>query len=288
VVVDAVPLCIDLMQLGPGRATIEEPLKHVHRLSSGFAYNLILRYRLPSQSSEGRTITDQRTSTAPASRMMTRGRSRGPRASWRRTRLRPHRGNRDFLCRGAGPRQRTACASSVKPQRQAFRSVRARIPNALLPGCRLKTNCVAVVWTSAEERQALKRMALESQVSVAQLIEALAFGPHHSLRTAHSGKKACRSWKKFRRFFRLPRGFQRRQLDSEGCDGFAGEGRATEAVDGSNNSVDGTLRPAGPVERRHNPSRCRNSTASLTAGTRTLTSSPRRTSRYLRQHAASF
>jgi hypothetical protein len=77
-----------------------------------------------------------------------------------------------------------------------------------------------VVWTSAEERQALKRMALEAEVSVAQLIGALAHGLSLGLITPFEllthVRKGMQVMEKIPTMFRPRRGFQRRQSASEG------------------------------------------------------------------------
>jgi hypothetical protein len=117
-----------------------------------------------------------------------------------------------------------------------------------------------VVWISAEERKALKRVALEADASVAQLIRALANGLAHGVVTP--GELLSQVRKGIQVMEKIPTIFDRgddfRVLDRprKGCEWvFAGEGRATEKLDGTNVRLTVRSGQLVRVEKRRNPSK---------------------------------
>jgi hypothetical protein len=117
-----------------------------------------------------------------------------------------------------------------------------------------------VVWISAPERKALKRVAVEADTSVAQLVRALAnglaFGVITSDELLKQVRKGIQVMEKIPTIFERDEHFKVVDRPRKGCDWvFAGEGRATEKLDGTNVRL--TLR-AGQVvrvEKRRNPSK---------------------------------
>lgn len=117
-----------------------------------------------------------------------------------------------------------------------------------------------VVWISAEERKALKRMAVEADVPVAQLIRALANGLSDGVITpvellTHV-RKGMQVMEKIPTIFDRGEDFKVINQPRKGCEWvFGGEGRATEKVDGTNIRL--TIRSGQlvRVEKRRNPSK---------------------------------
>lgn len=117
-----------------------------------------------------------------------------------------------------------------------------------------------VVWISPGERKALKRVAVEADTSVAQLVRALANGlafgaitPEELLTHVRRGIQVM---EKIPTIFDRGEGFRVTHHPRKGCEWvFAGEGRATEKIDGTNVRL--TIR-AGHlvrVEKRRNPTK---------------------------------
>ena len=117
-----------------------------------------------------------------------------------------------------------------------------------------------VVWIAPEERKALKRVALDADTSVAQLVRALAnglsFGVITSDELLKQVRKGIQVMEKIPTIFDRGEGFKVIDQPRKGCEWvFAGEGRATEKVDGTNCRI--TLRAGRVVrvEKRRNPSK---------------------------------
>ena len=117
-----------------------------------------------------------------------------------------------------------------------------------------------VVWVSAEERKALKRIAVEADTSVAQLVRALAnglaFGAITSEELLHHVRKGIQVMEKIPTIFDRGDGFKVTNQHRKGCEWvFAGEGRATEKVDGTNVRITVRAGRVVRVEKRRNPSK---------------------------------
>ena len=117
-----------------------------------------------------------------------------------------------------------------------------------------------VVWISAEERKALKRVALEADTSVAQLIRALAnglsFGAITSDELLNHVRKGIQVMEKIPTIFERGEGFKVINRPRKECDWvFAGEGRATEKLDGTNCRITIRAGQVVRVEKRRNPSK---------------------------------
>jgi hypothetical protein len=117
-----------------------------------------------------------------------------------------------------------------------------------------------VVWISAEERKALKRVAVEADTSVAQLIRALANGLLHGVITGEELlkqiKKGIQVMEKIPTIFDRGDDFKVTNHPRKGCEWvFAGEGRATEKLDGTNVRITVRAGHAVRVEKRRNPSK---------------------------------
>jgi hypothetical protein len=117
-----------------------------------------------------------------------------------------------------------------------------------------------VVWMADHERKALKRVAVEADTSVAQLIRALANGLVHGVITGdellHQIRKGIQVMEKIPTIFDRGDTFKVIDKPRAGCDWvFAGEGRATEKLDGTNIRI--TVRSGMVVrtEKRRNPSK---------------------------------
>jgi hypothetical protein len=115
-----------------------------------------------------------------------------------------------------------------------------------------------VAWVSEEERKSLKRMAIDANSSVAELIRSLASGVHHGVIAADDIltqiQKGLAVMEKIPTIF--DRGSDFRVVDKirEGCEWvFGGEGTATEKLDGTNVRL--TIRAGQCVrlEKRRNP-----------------------------------
>lgn len=117
-----------------------------------------------------------------------------------------------------------------------------------------------VAWTSPEERKALKRVALEANTSVAQLIRALAAGLDQGVVSAdellHQVHRGQSVMEKIPTLFERDERFKVVPVVRPGCEWvLAGEGTPTEKLDGTNVRL--TLR-AGKVvrvEKRRNPTK---------------------------------
>lgn len=117
-----------------------------------------------------------------------------------------------------------------------------------------------VVWMSPEERKSLKRVAVDADVTVADLVRGLASGLHHEVITAEElltqVRKGVAVMEKIPTIFERGDGFKVIDQPREGCEWvFAGEGVSTEKLDGTNIRV--TLRSGEVVrvEKRRNPSK---------------------------------
>jgi hypothetical protein len=116
-----------------------------------------------------------------------------------------------------------------------------------------------VVWLSAAERKALKRMAVEADVSVAMLIRSLANGLAKGVISAeemlHPVKKGLAVMEKIPTLFDRDAHFKVTDKVRAGCEWvIAGEGIPTEKLDGTNVRL--TVRSGQLVrlEKRRNPS----------------------------------
>jgi len=117
-----------------------------------------------------------------------------------------------------------------------------------------------VVWISDKERKALKRVALEADTSVAQLIRALAHGLSFGVITPDElltqVRKGIQVMEKIPTIFDRGDGFKVVDQPRKGCEWvFAGEGRATEKVDGTNVRLTVRSGRVVRVEKRRNPSK---------------------------------
>ncbi len=117
-----------------------------------------------------------------------------------------------------------------------------------------------VAWVSPQERKALKRVALEADTSVAQLVRALASGMSHGVITAEellaSVRKGISVMEKIPTVFDRGPDFKVIDQVREGCEWvFEGQGAATEKLDGTNVRL--TVRAGRLVrlEKRRNPSK---------------------------------
>ena len=116
-----------------------------------------------------------------------------------------------------------------------------------------------VVWISAEERKALKLMAVEADTSVAQLVRALANGLAHGVITTEEllkhVRKGIQVMEKIPTIFERGENFKVTDRIRKGCEWvFAGEGRATEKLDGTNIRITVRAGKVVRVEKRRNPS----------------------------------
>ena len=117
-----------------------------------------------------------------------------------------------------------------------------------------------VVWISAEERRALKRVAVDADTSVAQLIRALAnglaFGVITSDELLKQVRKGIQVMEKIPTIFNRGENFKVVNQPRKGCEWvFAGEGRATEKLDGTNVRLTVRAGQVVRVEKRRNPSK---------------------------------
>jgi hypothetical protein len=117
-----------------------------------------------------------------------------------------------------------------------------------------------VVWASAEERRALKRIAVDADTTVAQLIRTLASGLAHGAITAdeilHPFRKGQQVMEKIPTIFERGADFKVLDKRRQGCEWvFAGEGRATEKLDGSNVRLTVRAGQVVRVEKRRNPTK---------------------------------
>lgn len=117
-----------------------------------------------------------------------------------------------------------------------------------------------VAWVSPEERKALKRVAVEADSSVAELVRGLAAGLAHGVVTTEEilghYRKGASVMEKIPTVFERDEGFKVTDRVRPGCEWvFAGEGVATEKLDGTNVRL--TVRAGRLVrlEKRQNPSK---------------------------------
>lgn len=121
-----------------------------------------------------------------------------------------------------------------------------------------------VAWVSSEERKALKRFALETDTSVAELVRSLASGLDSGVITQEElllqVKKGTNVMEKIPTIFERGDNFKVTDKVKEGCEWvFAGEGDPTEKLDGTNVRL--TIRSGKCVrlEKRRNPSKIQKS-----------------------------
>jgi hypothetical protein len=117
-----------------------------------------------------------------------------------------------------------------------------------------------VVWISHKERKALKRVALEADTSVAQLVRALANGLSFGVITPDELLKQIRKgiqvMEKIPTIFDRGDAFKVVDQPRKGCEWvFAGEGLATEKIDGTNVRLTVRAGRVVRVEKRRNPSK---------------------------------
>lgn len=152
------------------------------------------------------------------------------------------------------------CHTIVKDVKRATRGRPRKEPDRLAKWTPPEDWSRLVVWVSAAERKALKLVAVEADTSVAHLIRALAQGLAHGAIT--SGELLTHVRKCISVMEKIPTIFDRgpdfRVINSprKGCEWvFAGEGKATEKLDGTNIRL--TLRAGNVVrvEKRRNPTK---------------------------------
>jgi len=117
-----------------------------------------------------------------------------------------------------------------------------------------------VVWASAEERRALRRVAAEADTSVAQIVRALASGLASGVITSdellHQVRRGIAVMEKIPTIFDRGPDFKVLDAPRAGCEWvFAGEGTATEKLDGTNVRLTVRAGKVVRVEKRRNPSR---------------------------------
>lgn len=117
-----------------------------------------------------------------------------------------------------------------------------------------------VAWVSPEERKALKRIAIEADSSVAELIRSLAGGLDKGVITyeelLHQIKKGAEVMEKIPTIFDRGENFKVINKVREGCEWvLAGEGAATEKVDGMNVRLTIRAGRCVRVEKRRNPTK---------------------------------
>ena len=117
-----------------------------------------------------------------------------------------------------------------------------------------------VAWVSPDERRALKRVAVEADTSVADLVRSLASGLHHGVVSAdellHQVRKGASVMEKIPTIFDRGDNFKVVDRVRTGCEWvFEGEGAPTEKLDGTNVRL--TLRSGQVVrvEKRRNPTK---------------------------------
>jgi hypothetical protein len=117
-----------------------------------------------------------------------------------------------------------------------------------------------VAWVSPEEKRALKRVAVDADTSVAELVRALASGLAQRAITAEElltqVRKGVTVMEKIPTVFQRDERFKVMPTPRRECEWvLAGEGRATEKLDGTNIRL--TLRSGQVVrvEKRRNPTR---------------------------------
>src|SRR5262249_18842696 len=114
-----------------------------------------------------------------------------------------------------------------------------------------------VVWISPDERKALKRIAVDADTSVAQIVRALAHGLTSGVITSAElltqVRKGIQVMEKIPTIFDRGDDFRVINQPRTGCEWvFAGEGRATEKLDGSNIRLTVRSGQLVRVEKRRN------------------------------------
>ncbi len=117
-----------------------------------------------------------------------------------------------------------------------------------------------VVWMSADERKALKKFAVDADVTVADLVRGLASGLHHDVVTAEElltqVRKGTAVIEKIPTIFERGEGFKVIDRPRAECEWvFAGEGIPTEKLDGTNIRVTIRCGEVVRIEKRQNPSK---------------------------------
>ena len=117
-----------------------------------------------------------------------------------------------------------------------------------------------VAWVSPEERRALKRIAVDADASVADLIRGLASGLAKSVITADEliaqYRRGAAVMEKIPTIFERDEKFRVTDCIKAGCEWvFAGEGAPTEKLDGTNIRVTVRGGLVVRVEKRRNPSK---------------------------------
>ena len=117
-----------------------------------------------------------------------------------------------------------------------------------------------VAWVSPEERKALKRVAVEAEASVAELIRALASGLAHNVISAEELLQQVRRgtavMEKIPTLFDRGDDFRVVERVRAGCEWvFDGQGAATEKLDGTNIRLTVRAGAVVRVEKRRNPSK---------------------------------
>ena len=117
-----------------------------------------------------------------------------------------------------------------------------------------------VAWVSPQERKALKRIAIEADSSVAELIRSLAGGLDKGVITydelLHQVRKGAEVMEKIPTIFDRGENFKVVNHVREGCEWvFEGEGTATEKVDGTNVRLTIRAHQCVRVEKRRNPTK---------------------------------
>lgn len=117
-----------------------------------------------------------------------------------------------------------------------------------------------VAWVSLDERKALKRMAIEADTSVAELIRSLASGLQHGVITPEELRTQIRKGQQV--MDKIPTIFDRgddfRVVDKvrAGCEWVLdGEGTATEKLDGTNVRLTVRSGQCVRLEKRRNPTK---------------------------------
>lgn len=117
-----------------------------------------------------------------------------------------------------------------------------------------------VAWVSPNERKALKRFAVDAETSVANLIRSLASGLEHGVigtdELIQQFKKGAAVMEKIPTIFERGPDFRVTDEVRVGCEWvFAGEGLATEKLDGTNVRLTVRAGKCVRLEKRRNPSK---------------------------------
>lgn len=117
-----------------------------------------------------------------------------------------------------------------------------------------------IAWVGPDEKKALKRVAVEAETSVAQLVRALASGLAHGVITADEllgqVRKGALVMEKIPTLFERDDGFKVVDRARAGCEWvLAGEGVGTEKLDGTNVRLTVRSGRIVRVEKRRNPTK---------------------------------